>query len=752
MRNAARAFLLALIAWPLHAQVPARVSARFASVINRSDTSVVAWVLARPSANLDDVAAAIRSRGGTVRFTSRFAHAVSASIPTNAIRELARLALVQRVQPVGAFYRRPLPADPASRLPVFPSARLAADTLYGENAWIAAQLNLRALHERGLYGAGVRIAILDAGFNTAQPFMATAHVVAQWDFVYGDSVVADQPGEAQGEMDHGTGVWSLIAARAPGTLFGVAPDADFLLAKTEYTLTETRIEEDRWVAAVEWAVGLNAQIISSSLGYLSFDNGFTYSPGQLNGDVAVTTIAADSAAARGVLVVVSVGNEGPAVRSLGSPADGDSVVAVGATDSLRRIASFSSRGPTADGRIKPDVVAPGLGVLMAAGDSGVVHGAGTSFAAPLVAGLAALAQSGRTGPAADLRTGLQAASHRAATPDNTFGYGIPNALKLYAFPTGIRALPPSVTATVTPTFAWSVSPPPAGVSPDIYLLRVGTDTSLGTRLLDTSVTSASFTMPRGLAPGTRLYWRVVVSSTLGVAESTTVQGPITIPAWTNLITLAQPQGATIRDSLPVFAWQSPAAATPPGPFRYDVDIYPASRSPAFAVASARNIPDTTFQPSAPLERNLPYRWRVVAHLGTDSQVTTSPGTFLVADASTPTATVLFQNFPNPFPSRAAGLSSTSIWFDVAQAGDVRLEIFDVRGRLVRRLAPSSTVPSTLPPGRYGRPAGDAPGTCDDRFAWDGRDDTGRYANAGIYVYRLTAPGFRDSKRIVFLGP
>jgi hypothetical protein len=167
------------------------------------------------------------------------------------------------------------------------------------------------------------------------------------------------------------------------------------------------------------------------------------------------------------------------------------------------------------------------------------------------------------------------------------------------------------------------------------------------------------------------------------------------------------------------------------------------------VASARGIDSTSFVPPIPLEKNLPFRWRVVAHLGTDSQVTTSPGTFLVADTSMPGTTLLFQNFPNPFPNIATGLTTTCIWFDVAQPGEVRLEIFDIRGRLVRRLVPSTLVPGTLAAGRYGRPAGDAPGTCDSRFAWDGRDDRGVQARAGVYVYRLTAPGFQESKRIVF---
>jgi hypothetical protein len=752
--------LLLAAAAPLVAQVPRNVSRRMARFVGRADTTVIAWVIARPGSDLAGLRTQLQARGAHVRVTSLFVHAVSVETSGASIAEIARLPGVSRVQLVGTYYRRaergeagrpsfPIPPRPSPSLP----ARLSsADTLYGPNLWVATQLNIPALHSRGLYGAGVRIAMLDAGFNTMQTLMGGAHIVAESDFVYGDSVVRDQPGEASGEMDHGTGTWSLIAARRPGVLFGVAPSADFLLAKTEFTLTETRVEEDHWVAAVEWAIRNGAQIISSSLGYLSFDNGFSYTPNQLNGDFAVTTIAADSAAARGVLVVVSNGNEGPGASSMQTPADADSVVAVGATDSTGAVASFSSRGPTFDGRIKPEVSAPGVAVAVASIDTGTHRGSGTSYSAPLIAGVAALVQGVRTGPAAGLRDGLIQASSHFEHPDNTLGYGIPDALKLFAFPTGVNALGPSTgtLASVTPAFTWDAGITPAG-APNLFFLRVATDSLLHNLVIDTIVSTPSFTPHHGLPPGSRLFWRVVASSVAGVAESTMVAGPAIVPAWVTLLTLAAPQGATIRDTMPLFAWHSALAAAPPGPFSYDVDIYPASRTPNFAVASARGITDTTFRPTAPLERNLPFRWRVIAHLSADSQIVTSSGTFLVADASTPVATVLFQNFPNPFPNQTVGLQSTCIWFDVAQQGEVKLEIFDIRGRLVRRLAPSSSVPTTLPAGRYGRPAGDAPGTCDDRFAWDGKDQAGATVRPGVYVYRLTAPGFRDSKRIVYMG-
>jgi hypothetical protein len=764
------AALAASLAAAAPAQVPRALSPRLASLAARPDTSALVWVIAQPHADLDGLAARIAAAGGRVRHTSRFLAALSATVPSAALADLARLPGVRRVQPVGVRIR---PADETCGRPdgaaclaatagtrtLAPVAAVAggaaADSLYGTGAWAVRQLNVPALHALGLRGADVRIALLDAGFNTRHPYMAGATIVAQRNFVYpADTTVRDQPGELpDSQMSHGTATWSLIAANAPGRLFGEANRARFLLAKTEYTGSETRLEEDHWVAAVEWADSIGVDIISSSLGYLTFDNGFSYTYADLNGDIAVTTVAADSAARRGILVVVSVGNSGPNLRTLGTPADAGSIVAVGATDSLGQLASFSSRGPTADGRHKPEVVAPGVAVTVAAMDSGVRLWQGTSFAAPLVAGLAALVQGTRAGrPAVDLRRGLLAASSRRAAPSDSLGWGIPDALKLLAFPAGLVPLGPtdSVLATVTPAFDWDVDQP-SGFAPDTFRLRVALDTGFARLVLDTLTTASSVALPFGAPSGGRLYWRLDARSPLLVSDSTPRQGPVRVPSWATLLTLAAPGGGSTRDSLPTFAWHAPAAAEPPGPFRFDVSVYPASGTPAQAVALARGLSDTTFRPTRPLEHNLPLRWRIVAHLGADSAIITSPGSFIVLDDAVPATTLLFQNFPNPFPNAATGVAGTCIWFDIARAGEVSLEVFDIRGRLVRRLAPSALVPAVLDPGHYGRPPGDVPGTCDPRFQWDGRDETGAYVRPGVYLYRLSAPGLRDARRIVFLG-
>ncbi len=749
------------------AQVPRVVSPGLARAWAHPDTTVLVWVIGESGADLDALAAGVRAAGGAVRRVSRFVGAVSARVPATALPALARLPGVRRIQPLGIWFRRPLPprvaagaaplpgACAARACPPFPAPRpvearapLAAagqDTSYGADAWVAAQLNFAAVHALGDSGAGVRIAMLDAGFDTAQALMAGAQIVAMRDYVN----LPDSVGVA-----HGTATWSLLAARQPGRLVGVAPAAQYILATTEYTPTETRVEEDNWVAAVEMAESLSVNIISSSLGYLSFDNGFTYSYAQLNGDVAVTTVAADSAAARGTLVVVAVGNEGPAPGSLDTPADARGIVAVGATDSLGNVPDFSSRGPTADGRFKPGVVAPGVAVTVAAMDSGLRVALGTSFATPLVAGLAALVQSTRAGqPASALRRGLLDAASLRDAPDNVHGWGIPDALKFLAFPTGLEALAPldSVLTTLTPTFSWDGGTPPTGVAPDTFRLQVGVDTAFATVAFDTTLTGSSARLPFAPQPLTRLYWRVTARSALGTSE-TTPRVPVTVPAWVTLLTLNLPGGESIRDSQPLFAWHAPAVAAPPGPMTFDLAVYPASEGPSQPVLSVPGLTDTLYRPPAPLEKNLPFRWQVTARLKSgDSSVVVSTGSFLVLDQAAPATTILFQSFPNPFPNRALGVTTSCIWFDVASPGDVRLEVFDMRGRLVRRIVPSAQVPSQFVPGRYGRPSGDAPGTCDPRFAWDGKDETGAFVRPGVYLYRLSAPGFQDTKRVVFLG-
>src|SRR6266550_1404747 len=178
-----------------------------------------------------------------------------------------------------------LPRSPTSGADTCPAG---GDPMYGPSDMPYRRLHLRPISDRGHRGAGVRVGILDTGFDTQNPAFSSVTVTAQHDFVFNDGVVGD----------------------VPGRLRGIAPDATYLLAKTEDVRTETRVEEDNYVAALEWADSIGVDIVSSSLAYLSFDNGFSYTPSQLNGDIAVTTVAADMAAQRGILVVTAAGNSG----------------------------------------------------------------------------------------------------------------------------------------------------------------------------------------------------------------------------------------------------------------------------------------------------------------------------------------------------------------------------------------------------------------------------------------------------------
>jgi subtilisin family serine protease len=226
-----------------------------------------------------------------------------------------------------------------------------------------------------------------------------------------------------------------MAANDPGFMIGTAPHASYALARTEIRAGESRVEEDNWVAAVEWADSLGADIINSSLGYFKFDDGFSYTYEDLDGMTAVTTIAANIASAKGIVVVNSAGNEGNAAwHYVTTPADGFEVIAVGAVDRSGIIATTSSRGPTADGRIKPEFVALGSNVLVIqpGSASSYQYQNGTSFASPAVAGAVALLLEVNPswGPA-EVREALMAHASRAGNPDTAgyaYGYGAIDAL------------------------------------------------------------------------------------------------------------------------------------------------------------------------------------------------------------------------------------------------------------------------------------------------------------------------------------
>ncbi len=735
-----------------HAQQPT-VSPQLDRLLIR-DSIVTVWFFGVSDQPLEAIAGSVERLGGTVRHQSRWLHAVSATIARDGIARARTQPAFRHLQAVARVRAKP---EPETVAPVPSPARAAAtiDSLYGPSAMPVRQLNLYPLTSRGVRGRGVTIAVFDTGFETEHPAFDSAADAAQFDFVFNDSVVRNEPNDIATASRHGTEVWSLLAANLPGEIVGLAPDADYLLAKTEDERSETRIEEDHWVAAIEWADSLGADIVTSSVGYVSFDGGFGYAAGDFNGDVAVTTIAADSAAARDILVVNSAGNDGPSFRSLITPADGDSVLSAGAEDSLGNLVSFSSRGPTADGRLKPDLTAPGLAVFVVNpfAPSGFSRVAGTSFSAPLLAGTAALYRELHPQvTAVEVIEALRRTATNREQPDSLQGWGRPDGSAAAFFPSGVVVSTPTDSAlgSVTPMFGWMTPfvPPVAGTV--TYRLIVARDSALTDVVLDSTTTASSITLPTAQQPNTVLWYTITAIGADSVSLGLPVAGPFVIPEWTTLTFPDAPGGITIRDLRPQFEWSSPAVSSPPGPFTYDLTVIRADDGGI--ELDARDLTAQQYAPTRDLERNTPYRWRITTRLGSDSVVVESQGTFLIIDDSAPPATLLFQNFPNPFPNLASGRATTCVWFDLAQTTTVTLDILDIRGHVVRNLVPGDAFGTPLAAGRYGRPAVGGTGSCDSRLEWDGRARDGTFVPQGIYLIRLKTPDSTFFKRAVYMGP
>lgn len=304
----------------------------------------------------------------------------------------------------------------------------ATDTDYGNGY---EQIHLHEgeyLHNRNLKGDGMMIAVFDAGFPSVNVGSAFAwlrnnqKIIATRNFT-------NNSADVYGYDDHGTHCLSILAANLPGELTGTAPEASYVLFRTEEKDTEQPIEELNWAAGAELADSLGVDVISSSLGYNTFDDpSFNHSYAQMDGNTLAITRAADMAAAKGMIVVNSAGNEGSiSWRYLLAPADGDSVLTVGAVNSQGQVASFSSYGPSADGRVKPDVAGLGVGTALITADGTVGSGSGTSYACPAIAGLVAcLWQAFPRRSNMEILQAVKASSSRYSSPDNRVGYGIPN--------------------------------------------------------------------------------------------------------------------------------------------------------------------------------------------------------------------------------------------------------------------------------------------------------------------------------------
>ncbi len=385
-------------------------------------------------ARLDDAdVRAVAAAGLRPRVTSRWLRAVSGCVRVRDLPRVAALPIVQRLDLVAAHRVAPAPPVPESAPPGTRAPSAPGEFTHTQ----LAQVGIDSLHALGYRGEGVMIGVLDTGFTRRHAAVVGATVAGTRDMIHGDAVVENETGQDVPQQDdHGTQTWGLIAGNVPGTYIGGAPHASFALAKTENILSETRIEEDFWVAGIEWADSLGVDVVSSSLGYNFVGTDSPYVYADMDGNTATTTIAADAAVARGIVVVNSAGNEGNNTwRHVLAPADGDSVLAVGAVDSLGMRVSFSSVGPTADGRIKPDLMAMGSRTAVINPNDSLAYGygGGTSFAAPLVASLCALLlQAHPDWSPVDVGDALRATANRASAPDTLSGWGVPRGVAALA--------------------------------------------------------------------------------------------------------------------------------------------------------------------------------------------------------------------------------------------------------------------------------------------------------------------------------
>lgn len=290
-------------------------------------------------------------------------------------------------------------------------------------------LGADVMHADGYDGSGLWMGVFDAGFRNMdtishfQELYNNNQILGTYDIVDGDQTVYD-------EHTHGTSVMSCIAANSPGEIIGTGFGASFLLFRTEDANSETELEEFNWLVAAEMADSMGVDIINTSLGYSSMDNSaFSHTYNDMDGKTTIISRAATIAARKGVLCVNSAGNEGnDPWFYITAPADADSILTVGAVGGDSVIANFSSRGPSFDGRIKPNVVAQGfLTTVVSATSGNVTSGSGTSFSSPLMAGfVAGLWQAYPEMSNLELIELIENSAHQTLNPDNEYGYGIPN--------------------------------------------------------------------------------------------------------------------------------------------------------------------------------------------------------------------------------------------------------------------------------------------------------------------------------------
>ena len=388
--------------------------------------------------------------GAVIFNRSRWFNAVSIAMPdtTTMMPKIRALPFVQKTLFITAMKPRTGKKIFPSLIPHSTKRKLQPaggpdTTNYGSAYSQYHMIQVDCLNNEGFKGKGRQIAIIDTRFGTVDKLAAfdsvrtRGQILGTWDFVWEIPKVYDD----SNNDNHGEEVFSCIAGNLPGQMVGDGRDANFYLLRSEDLYSENMIEDDNWASAAEYADSAGADVISSSLGYNTFDDGSkSYTYADMNGKTTVASIAATIAAEKGMIVCVAAGNDGSdSWHYIDSPADADSILTVGAVTIAGTYAYFSSTGPTADGRIKPNVAAQGDPATVASPYGGAVGDDGTSFATPIIAGaVASLWQADSTATNMQIIDAVEKSASQYSKPDSLLGYGIPNFCLALNILTGIK--------------------------------------------------------------------------------------------------------------------------------------------------------------------------------------------------------------------------------------------------------------------------------------------------------------------------
>ena len=372
----------------------------------------------------------VRKSGGVIHHWSRWFNGATVEMDEATAEKVRSLKFVKDIE---------MTRNDDSDFSFFSQRKRARRAEYGTQAYTDNQLklyNLLPLHEAGYEGQGILMTICDGGFYNAQSmssFRQKELELGHFDFTDDDAYGYTFYGK---EGAHGTACLSTISG-IQKDYYGAATKAQYYLMRSEENDTESPKEMDNLVAALEKSDSLGVNIFSVSLGYATFDNAdWSLSKSDLDGKTTRASIAATIAARKGMLVCVAAGNEGDEEwGTISSPADADSVLTVGAVGTDSIIGKFSSYGPSADGRIKPEVCAVGVKTTLINPKMEIVQNNGTSFATPLIAGMAAALWSALPDEnAMQIRERIIRSANRYNNPDTKnyqYGYGIPDAWAAY---------------------------------------------------------------------------------------------------------------------------------------------------------------------------------------------------------------------------------------------------------------------------------------------------------------------------------